>query len=639
MLAAMHSEPLLQKVLRQRAWIVVGLAILFVLAVRVRLRAMPLERDEGEYAYAGQLILQGVPPYREAYNMKLPGTYVAYALIMAVFGQSPAGIHLGVSLVNGASIVLVFLLGRKLLDNIAGAAAAVAFALLSLSPSVMGLAGHATHFVALAALWGVLELLRACDGEAKGRKRGLLGSPGRLFVSGLLFGVALLMKQHGVFFGIFGLVYLLRLRIGQWLTGELVEVPTGPTVIPSPAASDSGQEGRSALIPARPGRLKVELRPPGRFRAEVRRFSTEVGLFGLGWVLPYALTCVVLWGAGAFSAFVFWTISYAAKYASAVSVVNGTDLLRISLRAVVGPNLVLWLLPWVGAVLMWWEGRLSDKPPEPEERGWKEKSPEEEAPLGASAERPRSEIRHARFFLVALLVCSALSVSVGMYFREHYFILLLPVLALLTGVAVSRGVHLLKHDRTIELFLALPILGLFVIALGAAVIGNGSVWFGMTPAEAMRSVCGTSLFSQAAKAADYIKASATKDARVAVLGSEPEIYFYSRRRSATGYLYMYPLMEEQSFAAKMQGEMIAEIERARPEFVVYVDDDFSWLPRPTSDRKVFDWWQNYWAKNLDLVMTIDFEEGLERFADAESLARRRGARATRQQMLILKRRS
>src|ERR1700720_1982453 len=113
-----QRDRILRFLVRHRAWLVVVLTILLVAAVRVRVRAMPLERDEGEYAYAGQLILQGVPPYREAYNMKLPGTYAAYAVIMALFGQSAAGIHLGLALVNAASIVLVFLLGRKLLDDI-----------------------------------------------------------------------------------------------------------------------------------------------------------------------------------------------------------------------------------------------------------------------------------------------------------------------------------------------------------------------------------------------------------------------------------------------------------------------------------------------------------------------------------------
>ena len=71
-------------------WLVVLLVLLFVGFIRVRLLDMPLERDEGEYAYAGQLILQGIPPYELAYNMKLPGTYFAYALGMAVFGQTAA---------------------------------------------------------------------------------------------------------------------------------------------------------------------------------------------------------------------------------------------------------------------------------------------------------------------------------------------------------------------------------------------------------------------------------------------------------------------------------------------------------------------------------------------------------------------
>src|ERR1035441_9218220 len=108
------SSPGLWSVLRYWAWILVGLTILFVVVVRVRLREMPLERDEGEYAYAGQLMLQGIPPYREIYAMKLPGTYAAYALIMAVLGQTAAGIHIGLALVNVASIILMFLLGRRL---------------------------------------------------------------------------------------------------------------------------------------------------------------------------------------------------------------------------------------------------------------------------------------------------------------------------------------------------------------------------------------------------------------------------------------------------------------------------------------------------------------------------------------------
>jgi len=77
---------------------------MFFSMIRFRLRDMPLERDEGEYAYAGQLLLEGIPPYQLAYNMKLPGTYAAYAGILTLFGQSAQAVHLGLILVNAATI-------------------------------------------------------------------------------------------------------------------------------------------------------------------------------------------------------------------------------------------------------------------------------------------------------------------------------------------------------------------------------------------------------------------------------------------------------------------------------------------------------------------------------------------------------
>ena len=82
----------LSKFSRSFTYLLLLFVLVFNFAIRWHLRDMPLERDEGEYAYAGQLILQGVPPYELAYNMKFPGVYFAYAALMAVFGQ-PARRH------------------------------------------------------------------------------------------------------------------------------------------------------------------------------------------------------------------------------------------------------------------------------------------------------------------------------------------------------------------------------------------------------------------------------------------------------------------------------------------------------------------------------------------------------------------
>ena len=112
------------------AWLLVALTIVLAGAIRYRLADVPLERDEGEYAYAGQLIRHGVPPYQLVYNMKFPGTYYSYAMILTVFGETAHGIRIGLLLVNAATVLLVFLLGRRWFGASAAAVAAMVFAAL-----------------------------------------------------------------------------------------------------------------------------------------------------------------------------------------------------------------------------------------------------------------------------------------------------------------------------------------------------------------------------------------------------------------------------------------------------------------------------------------------------------------------------
>ena len=167
-----------------------------VILVRLRLLGLPLERDEGEYAYMAQQLLQGVLPYTESHSMKFPGIYFVYAGILAIFGQSPVAIHLPLLFVNLATAFLLFLLGRNLLSESAGIVAGVSFAVLTLSPTLQGVWANSEHFVLLPAVGGILLLRMARD------------QPARFFFSGLLLGCALLIKQHAIFFCLFGMMYL-----------------------------------------------------------------------------------------------------------------------------------------------------------------------------------------------------------------------------------------------------------------------------------------------------------------------------------------------------------------------------------------------------------------------------------------------
>lgn len=154
---------------RHKFWaIVILLSIIAATAVlRSRLLEVPLDRDEGGYAYTAQLIIDGIPPFAGAYDMKMPGLYYVYALILLTFGQSIAGIHLGLLVINAITIAIVYFIGKHLFDTKVGLAAAAAYGVMSLSQSVLGFSANAEHLLLVPAMGGILLLLIGVDSRAQ----------------------------------------------------------------------------------------------------------------------------------------------------------------------------------------------------------------------------------------------------------------------------------------------------------------------------------------------------------------------------------------------------------------------------------------------------------------------------------------
>ena len=492
-------------------WAALVVVISFTAAVRVRLLEVPLERDEGEYAYAGQLILQGIPPYAQVYNMKMPGIYAAYALILAVFGQTHTGIHLGLLVINAATILLLFLLAKKLFDPLTGVAAAAAFALLSLSPSVQGIFANAEHFVILPALGGILLLVRGINYQ-----KWL-----SLLAGAILLGLGFVMKQHGAAFIVFAGLYLLFCELRR-----------------------------------RPFTWKT--------------FMAKGILFLIGVLLPFAITCLILWLCGVFGKFWFWTFDYAREYVSAIPFSIGLNHLKIKITQITNSAILLWILAGIGLTCLSWN----------------------------------KKARRHSVFVVGFLLFSFLAVCLGFYFRTHYFILLLPSVALLAGIGVGSVLNLFSRSRSVLVRKMIPIL-LFSIVLLHPIYQQRDFFFSMNPTIASRTIYGANPFPESLEIARFIREHSAKDDRIAVIGSEPQIYFYSNRHSATGYIYTYALMELHPYALQMQEEMIREIETARPKFLVFVNIRTSWLTRPGSETMIFEWFQQYQDKYYQKVGIIE----------------------------------
>ncbi|HEY4800480.1 MAG TPA: hypothetical protein VII99_15480, partial [Bacteroidia bacterium] len=125
------------------------------------------------------------------------------------------------------------------------------------------------------------------------------------------------------------------------------------------------------------------------------------------------------------------------------------------------------------------------------------------------------------------------------------------------------------------------------------------------PIGLCKAIYTTNPFVESVEVAKYIQANSSDTDKIAVLGSEPQIAFYAHRKSATGHIYTYGLMEIHEYNLKMQEEMISEIERSKPLFFVFVNVAFSWLSQPKSPMKIFEWSQKYSTENYNLVGLVD----------------------------------
>ena len=487
--------------------------LLFITFLRLRLADFPLERDEGEYALMGQMILKGIPPYEMAYNMKLPGVYYMYALLMSIFGQTGLGVHYGGLLVNLASTFMVFLIGKKLANGYLGLMAAATFGLLSLSPGHLGFAAHATHFIVLFGVAGLLTLLHFIEKQ----KLWILA------LSGFCFGLSFIMKQQAVFLLVFGMLAL--------------------------------------------GLTELQRKP-----FELLKTSLRIFVYGISMVLPYLLVVLTAVMNGSFDQFWHWTYEYAGEYAGINTFWKGVKSASTIINNVTEGMQLFWWIGLTGLITLFFT----------------------------------EAIKPYRWLIFMFAILSFACIVPGYYFRRHYYIVFLPALGLLTGISLLfLREQFLKYK--LNWLAPLPLLA-FVLMLVHSLYTHRFYFFKVPTQELCKVIYSSSNpFVESPDLGKYLAEHTTPDDKIAVLGSEPQICFYANRLPASGYIYTYPLTENQPYSKEMRQDMITEIEAAKPKYMVFINSNFSWGSSSEAVKDITDWYVKE-QENYNLVCLIDLNE-------------------------------
>jgi pyridoxal phosphate enzyme (YggS family) len=163
-----------------------------------------------------------------------------------------------------------------------------------------------------------------------------------------------------------------------------------------------------------------------------------------------------------------------------------------------------------------------------------------------------------------------LTVQLSGFYRDQYFVLIMPAVALLAAYGAESLAPLLEPKR--RHWQSHVAAGLAVAASIWTLFVHGGFYKGPSPELVCRLLYGRNPFPESVELGKLLRENSEPTDTIFVCGSEPQILFYAERASASRYTVVYPLFGKASSRSRQQSA-IEDVRLARPKFVVLVVPD------------------------------------------------------------------
>jgi hypothetical protein len=204
--------------------------VLLTAALRIPLLDIPLERDEGEYAYIAWRLEHQEMPYRDWVDQKPPAVFWVYRAALSLPTPPVRAIHLSALVFSAATACALFLMARLLTPMPWAFLGASLFAILSADPHIQGTSANTEIFMLLPLVLAQWAFLYCGPGN---RSRVVW-----MFSCGVLIGLATAFKQVAA-----SSLPLLLLLYPAFFRGAPLSEPAGR------AGSETGELTPSSMLP------------------------------------------------------------------------------------------------------------------------------------------------------------------------------------------------------------------------------------------------------------------------------------------------------------------------------------------------------------------------------------------------------
>ena len=249
----------------------------------------------------------------------------------------------------------------------------------------------------------------------------------------------------------------------------------------------------------------------------------------------------------------FWLWEYPRTYTSSVSEEDGRTMLSFSFKRITGDYEVYFLVAVLGLLGLW-----------------------------------LSKLKwQAKGVITALLLLAIPTIFPGRRFYGHYWLLLLPGLALLFGAAFYMLQNWISNSSKNSIATILVTAAGITIALYHPMTHARQYWSPDIDQLVEYAFPGNP-FNIHRKLADIAKPLMQEGDEFAVFGSEPEYYVYLNRNSPTRHFYTSMTSRPSPYSKGWQEEAWQDILKKKPKYVVFCHHPFSWMMKPDSDRILLD---------------------------------------------------
>jgi 4-amino-4-deoxy-L-arabinose transferase-like glycosyltransferase len=311
-----------------------------------------------------------------------------------------------------------------------------------------------------------------------------------------------------------------------------------------------------------------------------RSFKTlliNIGIYGAGGLLVIVLLFLLILIKGSFSEMIFWAYEVPKNYVGKIKFSDGVQYFKFSRDNIVANYTFFWI----------------------------------HALLGLGVCLLKSVDFKDKLIFLSLGLFSFLTIVPGFYFYGHYWIQLIPGLAILSALAFHGLTRFLKNTLNLkQASLPYIYLGIFVILTVRHTSALRTYYFHPNYDRVLRSVYGNNPFPETVEVANFINANSGPEDQTALLGSEPQFFIYTQKNYLSRHAYFAAIVADFKEHPQWQRELAADIEKASPRYVVFYNHGISLFVQPNTDKYIFEWANKYITEGYHLVGLADMVDGL-----------------------------